>query len=93
MKPIEPGCLAILINSKGSNNGLECQVKSFYGDSERYQDERVWRVDRKLPRYNKLGMLRGHDDLVPEHNLLRIDDPDLKKDQDTERPKVYVKIQ
>lgn len=82
---LEPGCLCIIVNSKGSNDGLYCRLEGWYGYSEKHQEE-CWRIDRKIPTFNKSGLLRCMDDLVPPKNLMRIDDPDLKKDKDLEAP-------
>jgi hypothetical protein len=88
LKPIEPGCLAVIVNSKHGNNGLMLRVVEYVGEElpdEVHPPYRVtfkrgpyWRTDRPVPKYSvgrrdgKVVPI-GEDCCVSERNLMRID--------------------
>lgn len=85
MRPIEEGCLAIVIGSIiPENNGLCVSVGKYLGDINHIREERLWEVDRYLIyRVLHQGNPIGFDkqNFCPEKNLMRIDDPDMQEDK------------
>lgn len=80
LKPIEEGCLAVGINCKvKSNNGKFFRVGKYLGLVERFGSYPQWEVDRQVNTIH--GYRVNH---ISEHLLLRIDDPDLKKEEEEE---------
>lgn len=89
MKPIEPGCRAIIINRAPEDNGKEVTVITFIGEippqkkSNKisfYRTKNNWKIDKKvksLVRNNNHSPYRPcsneFQNFVPEQHLLRID--------------------
>ena len=65
---IEPGCMAVIINSKMGNNGKVVNVISNVGKIEDWYDVVFWETDLIL-----LGSDGVTDSLIPEYQLMRID--------------------
>ena len=90
MKPIEPGCQAIIINSKYGNNGKSVQVIEATGRIHVVHNDTMWKIDKKIkcavmnvdpntgePKFGNIFF----SDEVSEYYLMRIDDPDLEETQ------------
>lgn len=67
MKPIEKGCLAIIINSRAGNNGVSVTVGKCMGRHEVYNEPK-WEIDIEL-----IGVLGSKMNHALESQLLRID--------------------
>ena len=92
MKPIEAGCKAVVINSLAGNNGKIVDVGSYLGDVV-YHDITIdgfyhriadngkdfWSISPSL-----VTTTRQLSDYAPEHNLMRIDDPDIQESIESE---------
>ena len=80
MKPIEEGCLAMVINSLiDENNGLCVTVGKFLGDKKNIKEERLWEVDRPLiyrVLHNGIQIGTNEEYFCPERCLIRLDDFD-----------------
>ena len=88
-KPIEEGCLAVII--KGKNTGMEVTVGKFIGRPDPNElgwfiPTNVWEIDKKLKWANKFSMI--YLNLAPEDKLMRIDDYDDSLDV-TEEELIY----
>jgi hypothetical protein len=82
MKPIEPGCLAVIIRSRAGNEGKVVRCLEYLGDipapnpygcmDSKNHDH--WLVDKMLNRvsYNT-GKIHTRAPYASEHNLMRID--------------------
>ena len=74
MKNLEPGCLAVVINSAAGNNGKVVTVGNYLGQIFEKCLYNYWEISPKLKgitiRTMKTTELLGH---APEHQLLRID--------------------
>lgn len=74
MKNLEPGCLAIVINSAAGNNGKVVTVGNYLGQIYKDAKYNYWEISPKLEGFavktGKSSGLLGH---APEHQLLRID--------------------
>lgn len=75
LKPIVPGCLAVIINADPLT-GTEVTALKFVGTDSRFLDSDLWEIDKVLPAPQK-----GYkSNLVPERYLMRIDpDEDAKE--------------
>lgn len=77
MKPIEEGCKAVIVNSRGGNNGKIVNVGKFIGDPKisgyisPEQSRSHWEISPPLPSVS--GSIGN---TVSEYLLLRIDDED-----------------
>lgn len=69
MKPLEPGCLAIIINSRIGNNGKVVTVGNFLGHVKLYLGEDFWEVSPGILTDRGRISHVGH-----ESQLMRIDD-------------------
>jgi len=80
LKPIEEGCLAMIINTNNAeNNGKIVAVLKFLGVYEVREGEfPIWKVDYSGPN-NIDGMPSSE---IRESRLLRIDDPDLTEESE-----------
>lgn len=80
-KPIEAGCLAILVNMpQGRYEGWRVRVGSYIGKHPLFQGGDYWKVapiDHSTP--------PGIDGTCHEKWLLRIDDPEIQKQIESER--------
>lgn len=78
MKPIEEGCLAIVIGSGvNENNGICVTVGKFLGKKKNFRAERLWEVDKPLVYrifFQGDFICFSKESVCPEKNLLRIDD-------------------
>ena len=74
-RPIEAGCLAMIVGSKGVNTGIIVGVLEFSHISPIGQ--KIWSIDKKLPRYTRFGAPLGITSRAPEEQLLRIDDDSI----------------
>ena len=95
-KPIEPGCRALIIGSTYGNDGevtVVCyigkmpRVASIDGKLLKFGKGIYWEVDRLLNTKDK----KKYSPHIPEHKLIRIDDPDLQKQIEAEEELVVVR--
>lgn len=78
LKPIEEGCLAVGINCKVKENvGKFFRVGKFIGKVPGFTISQRWEIDR--PAKTTIGGISYH---MPECQLIRVDDPDLKEDEE-----------
>ena len=86
-KPIEAGCLAILVNMPdGKFEGWEVKVGSYIGEHYPYKGSDYWKVtpiDHAMP--------LGIDGTCHEKYLLRIDDPEIQKQIESEMVQGWVR--
>lgn len=82
MLPIEPGCLAIVINSYAGNNGITVTVGKFIGEHPDYYGHDRWEVDRPLKAVYEVGEQPFKDNCfhARECQLLRIDGGDFEEE-------------
>ena len=77
-KPIEPGCLAIVTNSIWSQFiGVTIEVVSYIGEAEKLNGDKLhdqWEIAFKGTKY-----------VIRESWLMRIDDPDIQKQIESEQ--------
>ena len=72
MKPIEAGCLAVVVSGCDQAVGSIVTVVRFVGALDGH--DRVWEVDRALPANDSLGRFDGRmTKMATEQCLLRID--------------------
>lgn len=74
MRNLEPGCLAIVINSAAGNNGKVVTVGNYLGQIYKNAKYNYWEISPKLEcvcaeTRRSVGLLNH----TPEHQLLRID--------------------
>jgi len=69
MGRIEPGCLAIVINSEAGNSGLCVTVVKYLGEVEGFRLNDQWEIDKHLQ--TLYGNIANH---CGESQLMRIDD-------------------
>jgi len=85
-KPIEAGCRAIIIDSNSKARGKEVTVLfKIIDDAEFYG---YWATDLDVIKYGCPPYVEY--DAKQEHSLLRIDDPDIQNQIESEREKVHV---
>lgn len=73
MKPIEPGCLCVIIRSHFGNNGMcVTAVRKLPPFSEGWNEPDIWEIDRPI-RIKTLGGEFIRDSSIPEYGLLPID--------------------
>jgi len=107
MKPIEPGCLCIVINDGVcGNNGKSVTAIEYLGNvPDRFLlADKIWRVDppilwKEIPLFKSTEIAKGTDEYLPycpEINLMRIDgDEELfkqEKERDTNINKVQERV-
>ncbi len=71
MKPLEPGCLAMIINSRIGNNGKVVTVGDFLGEVKTHVGTDFWEVSPGILTNRGRISHFGH-----ESQLMRIDDFD-----------------
>lgn len=80
LKPIEEGCLALVYNSiVPINNGKVVRVGKFLGTIEGWWGDDFWETDTEF-----MGCLGWGGTHMNEEKLLRIDDPNLKEEEEEE---------
>lgn len=79
-KPIEPGCLALILDGCEFTGQIRTAVSKEYSSSSKAWG---WRMDPPLSRPGVFEM--G----IIEEGLMRIDDPDIQKQIETEREKEH----
>jgi len=91
MKPIEEGCLALIINSQLGNSGI-VTVGKFIGRNSIHYNNDLWEVDRqiKYTQIHKNKTTEGFGYFAPEANLLRIDGEEFEDDFEQEKIKEYI---
>lgn len=88
MKPIEPGCLAVVVRTNLDNYenvGKVVRVGKFLGNNYKTFKGRIWSVDIPLRvhhRWSSGEVTVAYERLAHEHNLMRIDDGEFDKEQD-----------
>jgi len=84
MKPIEEGCLAIIVNDEDQiNNGKIVRVGKFLGKVTCWSRARHWAVDRDIiyPKFIP-PLVEKH---VDEFYLMRIDGEEFEDERETEK--------
>ena len=79
MKPIEPGCECMVINSVAGNNGLIVTAirylgEDFFDENSVFNKGRVWEIDKKVNAINHHGHALPRNKKISEYNLRRLDD-------------------
>lgn len=82
MKPIEEGCLAIIINSIAGNNGICVTVGKFIGELPDYEYPDLWEVDKALKSIDGWGVTYEGDRMCAERQLLRVDGEEFAEDKE-----------
>ena len=79
LKPIEAGCLAMIIKSRAGNEGKVVTVGRFIGKVPRYAGENRWEIDQMMKATNSLGDRESccH---VREDWMMRIDGEDFSQE-------------
>lgn len=77
LKPIETGCLAIIIRSTAGNEGTVVTIGKFLGHVEGYAANNRWEIDKWIP--SNKNKLINH---VRENWMLRIDGEDFAKEDE-----------
>lgn len=87
LKPIEEGCMAVIINSWAGNNGICVTVGKYLGyvKGKMYTDQ--WEIDRSLQTVSASGSPSGSYRCASERCLMRIDGGEFeeKKEQQSEK--------
>lgn len=79
LKPIEPGCLAVIIRSKAGNEGKVVRVGNYLGKVIGFGGDNRWEIDITLK--TNLEKLCNH---VREEWLMRIDGEDFSHEVEEE---------
>jgi len=84
MKPIEEGCLALVIKSTAGNEGKSVTVGKFLGYVPWYLDSDRWEVDRPMNCVyrGKIKDIKCYH--LSENQLMRIDGEEFEKEHDLE---------
>lgn len=79
LKPIEAGCMAVTINcSNPSNNGKFCTIIKDHGFCSTNRGiKHTWEIDVYV-----IGKSGNPTNYIEGKKLLRIDDPDLKEEEE-----------
>ena len=96
MKPLEPGCLAIVITSTGENVGkvvtcveyLGDMPEGFYSAGQYFGEQKAaWRIHPPIPTYFYDSRPSGrYTDYVAGYRLMRIDGDVDQKTEEAKRP-------
>lgn len=73
MKPIEPNCKAMMINSRAGNNGLIVTPIKYLGNAFNYPFNDMWLLAEKIPAITALTGEKGEAAYAGECQLMRID--------------------
>jgi hypothetical protein len=76
MKPIEPGCLAIITKSEMGNEGKVVGIVRYIGDDPQYSVGNRWEIDRPI-----LGFPQIRCWSHPGHWMMRIDGEDFSHEE------------
>jgi len=88
MKPIEAGCMALTHSTLlPENSGKIVKVIRYIGTLEDYRAPKRWEIDCVFK-----CIYGGTVNSLGEAMLMRIDDPDIQKQIESEREKVLVKL-
>lgn len=86
LKPIEPGCLALITQSYAGNAGRVVRVVKFLGAVEDFKDDRDrWQIDTWIK--TTWGESCNHH---PERYLMRIDGEDFSHEEEEVKEKEMV---
>ena len=78
-KPIESGCMAVIVNSTAGNDGIIVTVGKFVGIEDGCSGRNRWAIDKKVRSVGvKTKTFKGYIKSVDEHQLRRIDDNNEK---------------
>lgn len=85
---IEPGCLALVVRGLHENRGKGCTVLAMLGDlGEPYKQRDLVQVDVPMLAYNEDTGSLVTIYMQSASNLIRIDDPNLKKESISKKEK------
>lgn len=87
-KPIEAGCLAILLDDVFVDGSINCQVIRKVGFDYIpgfLASEQLWKLDKFCECYDEEEEFLGVFDVACERHLMRIDDDDLQKQIESEK--------
>jgi len=84
MKPIEAGCMAIVINSRAGNNGICLTVLEYIGEVAGYHRNDFWRTDTLTKGIHRITKEAGKSDYyMSEFQLMRIDGGEFETEQES----------
>ena len=76
LKPIETGCLAMIIKSRAGNEGKVVTVGNFIGEVPWYHGKNRWEIDQLVKATNDRGDMKSCNH-VREDYMMRIDGEDF----------------
>jgi len=84
MKPIEEGCMALIINSKINSGSVK--VIKYVGSTPGCMTPNLWEVDKKVYSMRVFtGEIVQSDNLLPECMLMRIDGYEENESSETKQ--------
>ncbi|GAB2798976.1 hypothetical protein GCM10027040_27450 [Halomonas shantousis] len=93
MKPIEPGCLALILRGNLANHVVRCVEKASKGEGVPFHPEKTLASEKKLHLKHDFWLVEMTSDSlcdywVAENNLMRIDGGDelVEQEQHEEQP-------